>query len=324
MLKQTGMTISSWCGLTGGVRPEDTLLVVGMQNDFLPGTFAPWGGRAAVLEGESTVDIVTQLIEAFSSKGGLIVATRAFHPQDHTSFYDQGGSMPPHCVQTTPGCAFYPKVAEALQHAYSSPLAQEPDENGLPPSPGRVEIAFQGFLEEVASLGAFRYDRQFFEERLRNCRWDLHEGRLAGVACAETWTGAMALKCSNLPNDINANPDISALLQPDLRPLHEIIPRHGRLLIAGLALDTAVLDSAVAASRLGYKEVSVAIDACRATHFGPSGEYGSGFLTDPAYIVCQFQKHSVNIVQSSEVLRACSNPCSPRPARAGSPGRGGG
>merc|ERR1719428_2127076 len=116
----------------------------------------------------------------------------------------------------------------------------------------------------------------------------------------------MGLKCSNLANDMNANPDLSALLQPDLRPLENIIPRTGRLLIVGLGLDTAILDSAVAASRLGYTNVFVAADACRAAHFGMSGEYGSGFLTDPAYVAAEFQKHNIGAVQVSEVLRTFS------------------
>jgi len=118
-------------------------------------------------------------------------------------------------------------------------------------------------------------------------------------------TGAMALKCSNLANDINASPDVTALLQKNLRPLDTIVPKTGRLLIAGLALDSGVFDTAIAASRLGYDKVCVAVDACRPQHFGMSGEYGSGFLTDPAFIVSEFKKHNVQVVQSSEVLRAC-------------------
>lgn len=322
LLCKAGLQMGSWLSQAGGIGAEDTLLVVDMQNDFMPVKCAPYGGRAAVAEGEAVVEPVTELIEAFSRRGALIVATRAFHPADHISFYEQGGPLPSHCVQTTPGSCFYPAVAEALHLAHTAPLL-ECDEYGLPCPAGRVEIAFKGILEDVASPGAFRYDQEHYEKSLRHCRWELPSCPLRGVQCAEPWTGALALKCSNLTNDIDANPDLSALLQPDLRPLHEVIPRSGRLLIVGLALDTSILETAVAASRLGYEKVFVAIDACRASHFGITGEYGSGFLTDPAYIVSQFEKHDINIVQSGEVLRTLGDSPKLRKGRSPSPVKGG-
>lgn len=323
LLRKAGLEFASWLDEAGGVKSTDTLLVVDMQNDFIPVKFAPGCGRASIPEGEAVLEPVIQLIEAFSRQNALIVATRAFHPPDHISFYDQGGQQPAHCVQTTPGADFYPSVAEALHQARTLPLWQSAG-NGLPGQAGKVEIAFKGFLEDVASPGAFRYDREYFDERLKQYNWDLPDCSTKGVKSADMWTGAMALKCSNLINDINANPDLSALLQPDLRPLEEVVQRSGRLLIVGLALDTSILDTAVAAARLGYEKVFVAIDACRPSHFGITGEYGSGFLTDPKYLVSEFQKYNIKIVQSSEVLRDCCDSHKHLTGRSNSRGKGGG
>jgi hypothetical protein len=114
----------------------------------------------------------------------------------------------------------------------------------------------------------------------------------------------MALKCSGLLHDINAAPDLDALLQNDLRPLDTVIPRSGRLLVVGVALDSAILDTIANAAQLGYERICVAIDACRPQHFGMSGEYGSGFFTDPAFLVSQFKKYNVEVVQSADVLRS--------------------
>lgn len=305
LLQKAGLQLSSWLHEDGTITPQDTLLIMDMQNDFFPGKFAPGGGRAAVPEGESVIDPVVDLIEAFSRCGALIVAARAFHPADHTSFYEQGGPVPSHCVQSTCGSNFHPSIAEALQQAHAAPLRQT-SFNGLPGEAGKVEIVFKGFLNDVPSPGAFRYDRELCKERLKHHRLDMENDTLPRAMSPATWTGAMALKCSNLTNDINASPDVAALLQKDLRPLEDIVPKSGRLLIAGLTLDGSVLDSAVAASRLGYDKVFVAVDASRPAHFGMSGEYGSGFLTDPAFIVSELQKHCVNIVQSAEILRTFS------------------
>jgi len=317
LLLEAGLDLANWNQVelgaeeAGDIVAADTLLIVDMQNDMLPNKFAPCGGRAGIPEGETVAEPIVQLIEAFSRNGGLIVATRAFHPSDHVSFYEQGGSFPAHCVQSLPGSCFYPSIGEALHLAYCAPLLESGD-NGLPLPPGRVEIAFKGFIEDVPSPSAFTYDQQHFEERVKHGRWNIESSLVSGVTCAAPWTGGMCLKCSNLTNDIDASPDLTALLRKDLRPLHEVVPRSGRLVIVGLALDAAVLDSAVAAARLGYERVFVVIDACRAAHMGMHRDFGSGFLTDPAYIVSELQKYNISVVQSNDVLKTARRENSPK------------
>ncbi len=90
----------------------EALIVVDIQNDFLP------GGALAVRNGDQIIPGVNRLMKRFD----LVIATQDWHPADHGSFASnhQGkkpGEMirlhgldqilwPDHCVQHTPGAEF--------------------------------------------------------------------------------------------------------------------------------------------------------------------------------------------------------------------------
>ncbi|MCD2516608.1 isochorismatase family protein [Massilia sp. G4R7] len=78
----------------------DALLIVDMQNDFLP------GGSLGVPEGDRVIDPINTLIELYAGRGLPVYASRDWHPGDHCSFSAQGGPWPPHCVADTAGAAF--------------------------------------------------------------------------------------------------------------------------------------------------------------------------------------------------------------------------
>lgn len=78
----------------------DALIVVDVQNDFLP------GGSLAVTEGDQVIPALNGYFEAFSKRGLPVVATRDWHPRDHCSFESEGGPWPPHCIAGTIGAAF--------------------------------------------------------------------------------------------------------------------------------------------------------------------------------------------------------------------------
>jgi nicotinamidase/pyrazinamidase len=82
----------------------DALLVVHVQNDFLP------GGALAVIHGDLVVPVLNQYIAIFESKRLSIFASRDWHPANHCSFLTQGGPWPPHCVQGSPGAQFAPDL----------------------------------------------------------------------------------------------------------------------------------------------------------------------------------------------------------------------
>ena len=83
-------------------RPGDALIVVDVQNDFLP------GGALAVPHGDEVIPVLNEWIDRFRAAGLPIVATRDWHPPDHCSFSPQGGPWPVHCVAGTHGAAFAP------------------------------------------------------------------------------------------------------------------------------------------------------------------------------------------------------------------------
>ncbi|WP_242010181.1 nicotinamidase [Acetobacter conturbans] len=91
------------------ISSADALLVVDVQNDFLP------GGALAVPDGDAVIPIINRLMRL---PFGAIVATQDWHPAGHCSFREQGGPWPEHCLTDTQGAA----LADALDRA---PLALE-------------------------------------------------------------------------------------------------------------------------------------------------------------------------------------------------------
>jgi nicotinamidase/pyrazinamidase len=84
------------------------LIVVDMQNDFMP------GGALAVTEGDEIVPIVNKLIDIFTLEGELVVKTRDWHPEaNNVHFAAFGGRWPAHCIQNTKGAAFFPDLRTA-------------------------------------------------------------------------------------------------------------------------------------------------------------------------------------------------------------------
>lgn len=78
----------------------DALIIVDVQNDFLP------GGALAVKNGNEVVPALNTYIDLFLTKGLPIIATRDWHPVNHCSFQAQGGPWPPHCLANSIGAQF--------------------------------------------------------------------------------------------------------------------------------------------------------------------------------------------------------------------------
>ncbi|SOY43495.1 Pyrazinamidase/nicotinamidase [Cupriavidus taiwanensis] len=95
------------------IGPDDCLLVIDVQNDFMP------GGALAVPSGDEVVPVINRLARAF----GHVVVTQDWHPAAHVSFaanhagtqpfqmltlpYGEQVLWPVHCVQDTPGAALH-------------------------------------------------------------------------------------------------------------------------------------------------------------------------------------------------------------------------
>lgn len=79
---------------------EDALVIVDVQNDFLP------GGSLAVPAGDQVVPVLNRYIALFAQHSLPIYATRDWHPANHRSFIAQGGIWPPHCIAGSEGAEF--------------------------------------------------------------------------------------------------------------------------------------------------------------------------------------------------------------------------
>ncbi len=86
------------------LRKTDALILVDVQNDFLP------GGALAVPNGDEVVPVLNEYLERFAAKGLPIFATRDWHPPNHCSFRPYGGPWPPHCIAGTVGAQFAPAL----------------------------------------------------------------------------------------------------------------------------------------------------------------------------------------------------------------------
>jgi len=83
---------------------HSALIVVDVQNDFIP------GGALPVPEGDKVVEPLNKYMEMFRRQGLPIVATRDWHPPNHMSFKEYGGIWPPHCIQNSWGAEFHPDL----------------------------------------------------------------------------------------------------------------------------------------------------------------------------------------------------------------------
>jgi nicotinamidase/pyrazinamidase len=78
----------------------DALIVVDVQNDFLP------GGALAVPDGDAVIAPLNHVLDIFHTRGLPIFASRDWHPPNHCSFREQGGPWPPHCIADSEGAQF--------------------------------------------------------------------------------------------------------------------------------------------------------------------------------------------------------------------------
>ncbi|WP_119166103.1 bifunctional nicotinamidase/pyrazinamidase [Algihabitans albus] len=92
---------------------SDCLVVIDLQNDFMP------GGALAVPDGDAVVPVINRIAARFQH----VIATQDWHPAGHSSFasahpgrspfetiqaaYGEQTLWPDHCVQGTSGAAFH-------------------------------------------------------------------------------------------------------------------------------------------------------------------------------------------------------------------------
>eukprot|EP00531_Pseudo-nitzschia_arenysensis_P002767 CAMPEP_0116145984 /NCGR_PEP_ID=MMETSP0329-20121206/16915_1 /TAXON_ID=697910 /ORGANISM="Pseudo-nitzschia arenysensis, Strain B593" /LENGTH=291 /DNA_ID=CAMNT_0003641687 /DNA_START=123 /DNA_END=998 /DNA_ORIENTATION=+ len=254
------------------ITDKDTLVVVDMQHDFLP------GGAFGVAEGFEVIDGICGLIGKFHDAGATVIATKDYHPTDHCSFTTHGGPFPPHCIMGTRGSLLHPKLADTLK-----PKLAEPDT--------KTHVVHKGFYKGVESFGGFPYTTKndAWKERLSYSSED-----------AVKWTGAYKLTCSNIANDANAPPDVMAILE-EKRPMVSLLPKGegGKVYCCGLAMDYCVIDTAqnYCQSVENASDCFIIQDLTRAAMVPGLGTFGCGFLTDPKVMLDKLVSNKIGLVK---------------------------
>lgn len=91
--------------------PADALLVVDVQDDFLP------GGTLGIAGGDAIVEPINRMLGACRRQGLPVFLSRDWHPASHCSFAAQGGPWPEHCRPLAHPEPLLPLVSGALQAA---------------------------------------------------------------------------------------------------------------------------------------------------------------------------------------------------------------
>lgn len=100
---------------------QDALLIIDMQNDFMPGGALPVPGGPALLP------IINRL-----SKAGFraVIASQDWHPVGHCSFKEQSGPWPVHCLAGSHGAALVGGLDQThITHVIRKGMALKADSN---------------------------------------------------------------------------------------------------------------------------------------------------------------------------------------------------
>jgi nicotinamidase/pyrazinamidase len=137
-------------------QPDDVLLVVDVQYDFLP------GGSLAVADGDAIIAPINALGRRFRH----VVLTQDWHPQGHISFasshqgarpfevmelpYGPQVLWPDHCVWGTPGAALsteleLPQAELVIRKGYNEVVDSY---SGFQEADGKTRTGLEGYLRE--------------------------------------------------------------------------------------------------------------------------------------------------------------------------------
>ena len=129
--------------------PTDALLIIDMQNDFVPATPAAdparRGGALAVAGGH---DIVPA-INALAAKFAHVILTQDWHPRGHISFASTHAGQQPYATIAAPYGAQTLWPDHCLQHTHGAELHPALD------VPQAELILRKGFRENIDSYSAF-------------------------------------------------------------------------------------------------------------------------------------------------------------------------
>src|ERR1035437_4382049 len=123
----------------------DALIIVDVQNDFLP------GGNLAVPHGDEILSPLNGYLDLFARHALPVFAMRDWHPDDHCSFRNRGGLWPPHCIAGSAGAQF----AAALRLPADARLVSKATHAEGDASSGFTGTGLDGLLRAVGARRLF-------------------------------------------------------------------------------------------------------------------------------------------------------------------------
>lgn len=167
----------------------DALLLIDVQNDFVP------GGALPVPRGDEVIPVLNRYIQMFRQRGLPIFATRDWHPLNHCSFQAQGGPWPLHCVVGSRGAEF----VSSLQLPKNASIISKPSTPDVETYSGFQNASFDDQLRSAqvgrlfvgglatdycvlhTSLDALRHGFAVFvlRDAIRAVNVHLHDGDMA-------------------------------------------------------------------------------------------------------------------------------------------------
>jgi nicotinamidase/pyrazinamidase len=171
------------------IKRGDALIIVDLQNDFLP------GGALAVPEGDRVISPLNDVIQKFQDENLPLFFTRDWHPPHHSSFLESGGSWPVHCVKDTKGASFATGLA-------------------VPEGAAIISKASESDTDEYSGLRGFDGDGNRLDEILKrqNIRRVVIGGLATDYCVLNTVLDALDLGCevyvlTDAVRAVNVKPD---------------------------------------------------------------------------------------------------------------------
>lgn len=215
------------------VNRGDVLIIVDMQNDFVPNTQS---SSFAVKEGDMIIDKIKILANQFLTNNSFVIATRDYHPLSHVSFKDNGGIFPSHCVQGTHGSEIVPEIAEILFSESDKTIHNN------------AFIVFKGIDKSIDSYGASKYTNKYRNRCFNVPFSDIqHCQQKSGAFHLFNSTHSRKFKINekSISDFINAPPDITFDIEKLRMENMDCINKAKNIFIVGLALDFCVIDTAI-------------------------------------------------------------------------------
>lgn len=206
---------------------EIVTINVDVQNDFMP------DGSLPVMYGDEVVSPLNHLNQWTRDRGGSVVFTRDWHPDETAHFQEFGGPWPPHCRRYRAGAAFHNELqidVEGGDTIASKGMGRENDDYsgylaqidvgrladlvaGLPPEQRTVAAAINRMIEIIGAS----------EERKRLA---IIVGGLATDYCVKA-TALDALAWTERFKRASGSRDIDVFIVPDAMRAVNVAPDDG-------------------------------------------------------------------------------------------------